>query len=98
MEKCGDRAHHHCAGVTVRTPAGIGSAFAIDNKDTGNELTKRAVEFFTARGELAAGPYGLLLVEGDRVVSLPPDRPLVDAGVKEGSVLHLDSCDPQVDG
>ena len=98
MEKCGHRAHHQCAGVTVRTPAGIGSAFAIDDKDTGEELTKRAIEFFTARGELAAGPYGLLLVEGDRAVPLPPDRPLIGSGVKEGAVLHLDSCDPQVDG
>ena len=98
MEKCGHRAHHQCAGVTVRTPAGIGSAFAIDDKDTGKELTERAIEFFAAKGELAAGPNDLLLVEGDRVVPLPPNRPLVGSGVKEGSVLHLDSHEPQVDG
>lgn len=98
MEKNGHRAHHHCAGVTVRTPAGIGSAFAIDDKDSGKELTQRAVEYFVTKGELAAGPYGLLLVEGDRAVPLPPDRPLMDSDVKEGSVLHLDSCEPQVDG
>lgn len=87
-----------CIGVTVRTPAGASSAFAIQRNDTAGELTERAVAFFVSRELLEPGPFRLGLVRDGQIVDLEPDDRLAHRGVVEGDVLHLLTCEDQVDG
>ncbi len=87
-----------CLGVTVRTPAGASSAFAIKRNDTAEELTERSVAFFVSRELLEPGPYRLGLVRDSGIVDLTPADRLGGEGVVEGDVLHLITCEDQVDG
>lgn len=88
----------HCLGVTVRTPAGASSAFAIKRSDTAEELTDRSVAFFVSRELLEPGPFRLGLVRVGGIVDLDPEDRLGHEGVVEGDVLHLITCEDQVDG
>jgi hypothetical protein len=87
-----------CVGVTVRTPAGASSAFAIDRNTSAARLTERAVDYFVDRDLLEPGPFRLGLVRGGTIVDLIPDIRLISEGVVEGDVLHLLTTEPQVDG
>lgn len=87
-----------CLGVTVRTPAGASSAFAVNPSDTAGDLTDRAVTFFVGRQLLEAGPFRLGLVRDGQIVDLEPGDRLRRRGVVEGDVLHLITCEDQIDG
>jgi hypothetical protein len=87
-----------CLGVTVRTPAGASSAFAIKRNNTAEELTDRSVAFFVSRELLELGPFRLGLVREGEIVDLEPEDRLGHEGVVEGDVLHLITCEDQVDG
>ena len=87
-----------CIGVTVRTPAGAGSAFGVEPGDRAAGLTDRAVEWFVGHRQLEPGGFRLGLLRGIEIVDLGPDDDLGLAGVAEGDVLHLLSTEPQVDG
>jgi hypothetical protein len=93
-----DREREVCLGVTVRTPAGASSAFAIEPTEVAEELTDRSVAYFVKRHLLEPGPFRLGLVREGRIVDLDPHDRLGSEGVVEGDVLHLISCEPQVDG
>jgi len=93
-----DREVGSCIGVTVRTPAGASSAFAIRRNDTAQELTDRSVGFFVSRELLEPGPFRLGLVRDGDIVDLDPQDRLGRKGVVEGDVLHLITCEDQVDG
>jgi hypothetical protein len=86
-----------CIGVTVRTPAGAGSAFAVERGDEAFMLTERAIGHFVGLDQLEPGPFRLVLVRGRNVVDLAPDAVLMAEGVTEGDVLHLISTQPQID-
>ncbi len=87
-----------CFGVTVRTPAGASSAFAVNPSDTAAELTDRAVTFFVDRQLLEPGPFRLGLVRDGQIVDLEPGDHLRRRGIVEGDVLHLITCEDQIDG
>lgn len=87
-----------CFGVTVRTPAGASSAFAVNPSDTAAELTERAVTFFVDRQLLEPGPFRLGLVRDGQIVDLEPGDHLRRRGIVEGDVLHLITCEDQIDG
>ncbi len=93
-----DRDARGCLGVTVRTPAGASSAFAIQKVDTVEGLTDRAVAFFVSRELLEPGRFRLGLIRDGEVIDLDPGDRLVRKGVIEGDVLHLLTCEDQVDG
>lgn len=93
-----EREAGQCLGVTVRTPAGVSSAFAIKRNDTAEELTDRSVEFFVSREMLEPGPFRLGLVRQGEIVDLEAEDRLGHEGVVEGDVLHLITCEDQVDG
>jgi len=93
-----ERESSRCLGVTVRTPAGASSAFAIARNDRAQELTDRSVGYFVNHDQLEAGPFRLGLVRDGAIVDLDPDDRLVHEGVVEGDVLHLITCEDQVDG
>lgn len=86
------------AQVTVRTPAGANGTFDVDPLDTVAALTERALEHFTAREQLEPGVFRLGLLRGTEIVDLPADGLLGGEGVGDGDVLHLLTCEPQVDG
>jgi hypothetical protein len=86
-----------CIGVTVRTPAGSSSAFAVERDDSAGVLTNRAVDHFVARDLLAHASYRLGLARADAIVYLTPDANLMREGVVEGDVLHLLITDRQLD-
>lgn len=86
-----------CIGVTVRTPAGVSSAFAVERGDEAFRLTERAIGHFVGLDQLEPGPFRLALVRGRSVVDLAPDAVLMAEGVTEGDVLHLISTQPHVD-
>ena len=87
-----------CLGVTVRTPAGASSAFAIRKNDTASVLTEHSVAFVLGRNLLEEGPVRLGLVRDGEIVDLEPDDRLGKRGVLEGDVLHLITCEDQIDG
>lgn len=87
-----------CLGVTVRTPAGASSAFAIKKNDAASDLTARSVAFFVSRELLEAGPFRLGLVRDSEIIDLDSEDRLGKRGVVEGDVLHLITCEDQVDG
>jgi hypothetical protein len=85
----------NCIGVTVRTPAGASSAFAVERDDTAQLLADRAVDHFVGRDQLAPGSFRLGLARADAIVYLTPDTNLMSEGIVEGDVLHLLITDPQ---
>jgi hypothetical protein len=87
----------NCVGVTIRTPAGRSSAFAVERDDTAELVAERAVSYFADRDQLAAGSYRLGVVRADAIVYLTPDAQLMAEGVVEGDVLHLLVTEPQFD-
>jgi hypothetical protein len=87
----------NCVGVTVRTPAGRSSAFAVERDDTADLLTERVVIYFVDRDLLAPGTYRLGVVRADAIVYLTPDAQLLAEGIVEGDVLHLLVTEPQFD-
>ena len=93
-----DREVGKCFGVTVRTPAGASSAFAIKKNDRAEDLTARTVDFFVDRELLEPGHFRLGLVRDGEIVDLEADDRLGRKGVVEGDVLHLLTCEDQVDG
>jgi hypothetical protein len=90
-------ARRQCIGVTVRTPAGAGSAFAVEWGDEAYMLTERAIGHFVGLQLLEPGAFRLGLRRGDTLVDLAPDAVLLAQGLVEGDVLHLISTQPQVD-
>ncbi|MGH9209672.1 MAG: hypothetical protein ACRD2C_03220 [Acidimicrobiales bacterium] len=86
--------------LTIRTPAGTTNVFAVavDPRLTAAQLTDRVVAHFVARDQLEPGRFRLGLVRGRTIIDLVPDAPLLDEGVVDGDVLHLITCEPQVDG
>jgi hypothetical protein len=87
-----------CIGVTVRTPAGASSAFAVEPDHTAGQLTIRAIRWFEHHDMLEPGGFRLGLLRGGTIVDLAVDELLLPAGVVEGDVLHLLTAEPQVDG
>ena len=87
-----------CIGVTVRTPAGAGSAFGVEPGDVTTVLVDRAVGRFVARRQLEPGGFRLGLLRGIEIVDLGPGDVLVGAGVEDGDILHLLTTEPQIDG
>jgi hypothetical protein len=86
-----------CVGVTVRTPAGVSSAFAVERGDEAYMLTERAIGHFVGLDLLEPGPFRLGLLRGGTVVDLAPKAVLLAEGVVEGDVLHLITTQPQID-
>ena len=84
--------------LTVRTPAGASQAFIVEPSFTAAQFTDDAVGHFVARDQLEPGPFRLGLVRDLAIVDLDPDSTLGSAGVTDGDVLHLITCEPQVDG
>lgn len=91
-------ARARCVGVTVRTPAGAASAFAVEPDDTAGQLTIRALRHFERLGLIEPGGFRIGLLRGNAIVDLEVDALLLAAGVVEGDVLHLLTSEPQVDG
>jgi hypothetical protein len=87
-----------CVGVTVRTPAGASSAFAVEPDDTAGQLTVRALRHFERLDMIEPGAFRIGLLRGNAIVDLEIDTLLLPAGVVEGDVLHLLTSEPQVDG
>ena len=87
-----------CIGVTVRTPAGAGSAFGVEPDDVAESLVERAVDRFVVRRQLEPGRFRLGLLRGIEIVDLGAADELVAAGIEDGDVLHLLTTEPQVDG
>jgi len=90
--------NERCVGVTVRTPAGASSAFAVEPDDTAGQLTIRALRHFERLDLIESGAFRLGLLRGNAIVDLDVDTLLLPAGVIEGDVLHLLTSEPQVDG
>ena len=88
----------NCIGVTVRTPAGDGSAFATRPNEKAAPLTDRSVAYFVGKQRLEPGPFKLALVREGDVMDFDPDEHMRDKNVVEGDVMHLITCEPQVDG
>lgn len=88
----------NCMGVLVRTPAGDGSAFATRPNEKADPLTQRSVAYFVERNRLEPGTFKLALARDGQVVDFGPDERMRDKDVVEGDVLHLITCEPQVDG
>jgi hypothetical protein len=86
-----------CVGVTVRTPAGARSAFAVEPDDSAGQLTIRAIAHFERTGQLEPGSFRLGLLRGTTIVDLEIEANLREL-VVEGDVLHLLTSEPQVDG
>jgi hypothetical protein len=87
-----------CIGVTVRTPAGAGSAFGVEGDDVAESLIERAVDRFVVRRQLEPGRFRLGLLRGIEIVDLRARDELLAVGVEDGDVLHLLTTEPQVDG
>jgi hypothetical protein len=87
-----------CFGVTIRTPAGANSAFATKQNDTAQELIDRSLAYFVSHELLENGPFRLGLVRDGQIVDLDDGDRLGRKGVVEGDVLHLITCEDQVDG
>jgi hypothetical protein len=85
----------NCVGVTVRTPAGSSSAFAVERDDTAELLADRAVDYFVGREQLSPASYRLGLARSNAIVYLTPATNLMSEGVVEGDVLHLLVTDRQ---
>jgi hypothetical protein len=90
--------NERCVGVTVRTPAGASSAFAVEPDDTAGQLTIRALQHFERLDLIEPGAFRIGLLRGNAIVDLDIDTLLLPAGVVEGDVLHLLTSEPQVDG
>jgi hypothetical protein len=86
------------ATVTVRTPAGMSTAFGIEAEDTATALLERAVGYFVVQGQLEHGGFRLGLLRGPHIIDLAPEDRLLEVGVVDGDVLHLITSEPQVDG
>jgi hypothetical protein len=86
--------------LTIRTPAGASNVFSVppDPRLTVSQLTDRAVAYFAAHDQLEPGTFRLGLIRGRTIIDLLPDVPLLDEGIVDGDVLHLITCEPQVDG
>jgi hypothetical protein len=93
-----DHSGARCVGVTVRTPAGASSAFAVEPDDTAGQLTVRAIQFFERHDLIEPGAFRIGLRRGNTIADLDLDTRLLPAGVVEGDVLHLLTSEPQVDG
>jgi hypothetical protein len=93
-----DHSVARCVGVTIRTPAGASSTFAVEPDDTAGQLTVRAIQFFERHDLIEPGAFRIGLLRRNTIVDLDLDTRLLPAGVVEGDVLHLLTSEPQVDG
>jgi hypothetical protein len=84
--------------LTIRTPAGSSTHLTAEPKLTAGDLTRIAVDHFVGHDLLEPGRFRLGLVRHRTIVDLAPGAPLGDQGVVAGDVLHLVTCEPQVDG
>jgi hypothetical protein len=84
--------------VTVRTPANIGHDFRVRSHDRVDKVVRDAVEYFVSQGQLAAGNYGLAVIQDDHAVEMADAARLEDFDVSDRDVLVLLNKDPQVDG
>ena len=90
--------HAPCFGVTIKTPAGFGSAFAATSDTVGYTLVRRAVDFFVAGDQLEPGKFDLALIRDCDPIPIDSDKELGKYDIVEGDVLHLISGRPYVDG
>lgn len=88
----------NCIGVLVRTPAGDGSAFATRPNEKADPLTQRSVAYFVERHRLEPGAFKLALARDGQIIDFGPEEHMRDKDVVEGDILHLITCEPQVDG
>jgi hypothetical protein len=88
----------NCIGVMIRTPAGASSAFATRPVEKAETLIQRAVAYFVGKQLLEPGTFKLALARDGRITDFGPEEHLRDHDVVEGDVLHLITCEPQVDG
>ena len=84
--------------VTIRTPAGHEHRFRVEGLQRVAAVTDRAVAYFVAHQELAAGKYTLALLRDGQLEDLTATARLEDYGIHEGDVLVLIVGEPQVDG
>lgn len=87
-----------CFGVSVRTPAGFTSAFAIVPEERVASLIRRSVDYFRSRDELEGDKFGLSLVRDAEPDPLDSDKRFGHYDLTEGDVLHLVSHQPYIDG
>lgn len=84
--------------VTVRTPAGFAEEFKINLKQKVHVLLEEAVRAFIKSQQIQPGGYRLVDITDGTARALTDTARLGESGVQEGSVLSLQSTDPQVDG
>lgn len=84
--------------VTVRTPAGFAEQFKINPKQKVHVLLDETVREFIKSQQLQPGGYRLVDITDGTARALTDTARLGESGVREGSVLSLQSTDPQVDG
>ena len=82
----------------VRTPAGASHNFDVKPNERVDKVIRKAVEYFVAAGQLAAGNYGLSVERNGQLIPLNEAGRLEDFDVAECDVLFLTIKDPQVDG
>jgi hypothetical protein len=84
--------------VTVRTPAGFAQVFKINLQQKVHVLLDEAVRAFIKSQQLQPGGYRLVDISDGTARALTDTARLGESGVNEGSLLSLQSTDPQVDG
>lgn len=84
--------------VTVRTPAGFAELFKINLKQKVHVLLDEAVRTFIKNQQIQPGGYRLVDLTDGTARALTDTARLGESGVGEGSILSLQSTDPQVDG
>jgi hypothetical protein len=84
--------------VTVRTPAGFAEQFKINSEQKVHVLLDEAVRAFIKSQQIQPGGYRLVDITDGTARALTDTAKLGESGVREGSVLSLQSTDPQVDG
>lgn len=86
------------AEITIRTPAGFSYGFELNLNMKVHAVLERAVAHFVQAGQLSEGNYRLVDITDGSARSLTESAHLGEVGVHEGSVLALQTTDPQVDG
>lgn len=84
--------------VTVRTPAGFNARFKANLHQKVHVLLEEAVRAFVGTQQLQPGNYRLVDISGASARPLTDTARLGESGVRQDSVLSLQTTDPQVDG
>ena len=80
-----DHDGHLKIDVTVRTPAGISREFDVRQNELDADVIATSVRYFSRRGKLEAGNYGLALVRGGEATVMTDSGRLSDYGVVDGA-------------